>query len=102
MAARTKTRERVDALATGVSSYELQARAIYDEARRAAALIPPREFEDVFQAAPEMEYHHRFVQSVLTWIWYEVHENEVALENLPDVMQGFFLTFEGPFARYWM
>jgi hypothetical protein len=102
MAARTKISEQVDALKFGVTSYEVQAKAVYDEAQRAAALIPMPEFEDVFKAAPEMEYHHRYVQSILTWVWYEVNENGVALEHLPDPLQGFYKAFEEPFARYWM
>ena len=59
MVTRTKISEQVDGLTFGVTSYEVQAKAIYGEAQRAAALIPTTEFEDVFKAAPEMEYHHR-------------------------------------------
>lgn len=102
MATRTKISEQVDELTLGVTSYEVQAKAIYGEAQRAAALIPMTEFEDVFKAAPEMEFHHRYVQSILTWVWYEVNENGVALNNLPDALQGFYQACEAPFARYWM
>ncbi len=102
MGVRTLISEQVDALSLGVTSYEVQARAVYDEAQRAAALIPTREFEDVFTTAPEMEYHHRYVQSILTWVWYEVNENGVSLDHLPDVLQRFYTACEEPFARYWM
>lgn len=102
MAARTRISEQVDALTLDATSFELEAQAIFSEARRAATLIPPREFEDVYEAAPEMEFHHKYVQSVLTWIWYEVHEHHVPLDNLPDVLQCFYLAYEGPFAQYWM
>lgn len=101
MAARTKISEQIDVLKFGVTSYEVRAKAVYDEAKRAAALIPMMEFEDVFKAAPEMEYHHRYVQSILTWVWYEVNENGVPMEHLPDALQGFYKVFEEPFARYW-
>jgi hypothetical protein len=101
MATRTRINEQVDALQLDVTSYEVQAKVVYEEARRAAALIPPREFEDVFQAAPDMEFHHRYVQSVLTWIWFEVNENDVPLDYLPDILQGFYLACEGSFASYW-
>ena len=102
MAARTKISEQVEALQFGVTSYEVQARAVFEEAQRAAALIPVTEFEDVLKAAPEMEYHHRYVQSILTWVWYEVNENDVELECLPEILQGFYKAFEEPFARYWL
>ena len=46
MASRTKISEQVDALKFGVTSYEVQAKAVYDEAQRAAALIPMPEFEE--------------------------------------------------------
>ncbi len=101
MAARTKIREQFNELQFGVTSYEIKARAVFGEAQRAAALIPSTEFEDVLNAAPEMEYHHRYVQSILTWIWFEVNENGVALEHLPDILQGFYIAFEEPFAAYW-
>ena len=102
MAARTKLSEQVDELQLGVTSFEVQAREIFREAQLAAALIPVREFEDVFKAAPEMEYHHRYVQSLLTWVWFEVNENGVTLEHLPEALQGFCKRYEEPFARYWM
>lgn len=102
MVTRTRVSEQVDALQLGSTRYELQAKAVFDQAQRAAALIPIVEFQDVFTAAPEMEYHHRFVQSILTWVWYEVNENGVALEHLPNVLQGFYTAFEERFASYWM
>lgn len=102
MGVRTGISEQVNALRFGVTSYEVQAQAVFEEAQRAAAMIPKQEFEDVFSAAPEMEYHHRFVQSILTWVWYEVNENGVALDHLPDALQGFYNACEEPFSRYWM
>jgi hypothetical protein len=102
MPARTKISEQVEELSFGVTSYEVQAQAVFKEAQRAAALIPIAEFEDVLNAAPEMEYHHRYVQSILTWVWYEVNEHGVPLDNLPDILQGFYKAFEEPFAKYWM
>jgi hypothetical protein len=83
-------------------SYEQAAMAIFEEAQLAAALIPESEFEDVFEAAPDLEFHHRYVQSLLTWIWYEVHENEVPLEDLPQFLGIFFTRYEGLFATYWL
>ena len=102
MATRTQLSEQVDELRLGITSFEAQAKNIFQEAQMAASLIPSIEFEDVFKAAPEMEYHHRFVQSLLTWIWFEVNENDVDLENLPDILQGFYKRYEEPFSRYWM
>jgi hypothetical protein len=102
MAARTKMHEQVDGLKLGVTSFEVRAKKIYKEAQLVAALIPAREFEDVYKAAPEMEYHHRFIQSLLTWVWYEVNENGVPLENLPEALQEFYKRYEEPFASYWM
>ena len=101
MATRTKMMEQVDALEMGVTSFEIQAKAIFGEAKRAASLIPPKEFEDVYRAAPDMEYHHKYVQSVLTWIWFEVHENQVSLDHLPDILRGFYQACEETFAKYW-
>jgi len=102
MATQVQMEEKVDALELGLRGYEEEAQSIFEEALKAAALIPVSEFEDVFEAAPVMEFHHRFVQSVLTWVWYEVHENEVPLENLPLPLGVFFQKYEGPFATYWM
>lgn len=102
MVAQAMVREQVDALEIGVWSFEDQARAAYGEARRAVMLIPGGEFEDVLGAAPEMEFHHRYVQSLLTWIWYEINENEVPLENLPDPISAFYVKYEEVFARYWL
>ena len=102
MAARTKLIEQVEELKLGVTRYEIQAKEIFLEAQLAAALIPITEFEDVLKAAPEMEFHHRYVQSLLTWIWFEINENGVNLENLPDNLQSFYLKYEEPFASYWM
>jgi hypothetical protein len=102
MSTRIRSREQVNALDVGFISFEDRARAAYDEAQRAAALIPPKEFEEVFQAAPEMEFHHRYVQSILTWVWYEVNENHVRLEHLPYALQGFYKKYEEPFGAYWM
>ena len=102
MAARTKLIEQVDDLKLGITSYEVQAKEIFQEAQLAAALIPVREFEDVFKAAPEMEYHHRYVQSLLTWVWFEVNENGVTLDHLPESLQGFYRRYEESFASYWM
>jgi hypothetical protein len=48
-----------------------------------------------------MEFHHRYVQSLLTWIWYEINENEVALEYLPDPICDFYVKYEEAFASYW-
>ena len=101
MSTRTRSREQVSALDFGYVSFEERAKAAYGEAQRAAALIPPREFQEVFQAAPEMEFHHRYVQSILTWVWYEVNENQVRLESLPYVLQGFYKKYEEPFGAYW-
>ncbi|MFN2137124.1 MAG: hypothetical protein ACK2UK_14290 [Candidatus Promineifilaceae bacterium] len=101
MATSTAMRERVGARTLGDAAFEFQACMIFTEAERAAALIPDREFEDIFQSAPDLEYHHRFVQSILTWIWYEVNENEVPLDCLPDILQGFYLACEETFAAYW-
>lgn len=102
MVAQALVREQVDALEIGVWSFEAQARAVFDEARRATVLIPGTEFEEVFNAAPEMDFHHRYVQALLTWTWYEIHENEVGLENLPDPIADFYTKHEPAFARYWM
>ena len=102
MAARTKISEQVDQLKLGITSYEAQAKEIFQEAQLAAALIPVREFEDVFKAAPEMEYHHRYIQSLLTWVWYEVNEYGVTLEHLPETLQGFYSRYEETFASYWL
>jgi hypothetical protein len=94
--------EEVDALELGFRGFEEVAHSIFDEAQRAAALIPSSEFEEVFETAPVMSFHHRFVQSILTWVWYEVHENEVPLENLPLPLGTFFQKYERSFASYWM
>lgn len=102
MVAQAMVREQVDALEIGIWSFEDQARAAYGEARRAVALIPGGEFEEVLNAAPEMEFHHRYVQSLLTWVWYEINENEVALEYLPDLISDFYVKYEETFARYWL
>lgn len=102
MATQVLVREQVDALEIGVWSYEAQARAVYAEAQRAVRYIPGGEFDEVFAAAPEMEFHHRYVQALLTWIWYEIHENEVGLENLPDAITHFYTRYEETFAKYWM
>lgn len=93
--------KRIDALNLGFQGYEEDAQLIFEEAQRAAALIPGSEFEEVFDAAPLLEFHHRYVQSLLTWIWYEVHENEVPLENLPLPLAVFFQKYEAPFATFW-
>ncbi len=93
--------ERVDALDLGLKGYEEESQAIFDQAQKAVALIPGQEFEEVFEAAPVMAFHHKYVQSLLTWIWYEVHENEVPLENLPLPLAAFFQKYEEPFATYW-
>ena len=102
MAARTKIHEQVEELRLGITSFEVKALEIYQEAQFAAALIPVREFEDVFKAAPEMEYHHRYIQSLLTWVWYEVNENRVPLENLPEALERFYKRYEAHFASYWV
>ncbi len=102
MAAKAQMEDKVDALELGLRGFEEVAQAIFDEAQRAAALIPSSEFEEVFDTAPVMAFHHRFVQSILTWIWYEVHENEVPLENLPLPLGTFFQKYERSFAAYWM
>lgn len=102
MVARTKLIEQVEELKLGVTRYEIWAKEIFLEAQLAASLIPITEFEDVFKAAPEMEYHHRYIQSLLTWIWYEINENGVNLEHLPDILQRFYKSYEEPFASYWM
>jgi len=102
MAAQARMEEEVDALELGFRGFEEAAHAIFDEAQRAAALIPSREFEEVYETAPVMAFHHRFVQSILTWVWYEVHENEVPLENLPLALGAFFQKYERSFAAYWM
>jgi hypothetical protein len=102
MAAKAQMEDKVDALELGLRGFEEVAQAIFDEAQRAAALIPSSEFEEVFDTAPVMAFHHRFVQSILTWIWYEVHENEVPLENLPLPLGTFFQKYERSFAEYWM
>ena len=93
--------DRVDALDLGFTGFEEAAQAIFDEAQIAAALIPDQEFREVFEAAPPMSFHHKYVQSLLTWIWYEVHEYEVPLENLPLPLAAFFQEYEKPFAVYW-
>jgi hypothetical protein len=102
VATRTKLSEQVDELRFGVNSFEVRAKKIFQEAQIAAAFIPRLEFEDVFKAAPDMEYHHRFIQSLLTWVWFEVNENGVGLENLPEALQRFFQEYEEPFSQYWM
>jgi len=102
MEAEVQMDQRVDALDLGFRGYEEEAQAIFDDAQRAVALIPGQEFEEVFEAAPTLSFHHRYVQSLLTWIWYEVHENEVPLENLPLPLAAFFQQYEKPFATYWM
>ncbi len=94
--------QQVDELELGMQGFEEDAIAIFDQAQRAAALIPGKEFEEVFEAAPELAFHHKYVQSVLTWVWYEVHEYEVPLENLPLVLASFFQAYEPHFAAYWM
>ncbi len=94
--------EKVDELELGMEGFEEDARAIFVEAQRAAALIPGKEFEEVFEAAPELSFHHRYIQSLLTWIWYEVHEYEVPLENLPLGLASFFQAYERHFAAYWV
>ncbi len=101
MEVEVRMEDRVDALDLGLMGYEAQAEAIFEEAQLAAALIPGLEFEEVFEAAPVLEFHHRYVQSLLTWIWYEVHEYEVPLENLPLPLAVFFQKYEKPFATYW-
>ena len=101
MEAEVRIEERVDALDLGFMAFEEEAQAIFDVAQRAAALIPGQEFEEVFEAAPPMPFHHKYVQSLLTWIWYEVHEYEVPLENLPLPLAAFFQNYEKPFAAYW-
>ena len=93
--------EKIDALDLGFQGFEEGAQKIFDEAQRAAALIPGKEFEEVFEAAPPLSFHHRYVQSLLTWIWYEIHENEVPLENLPLPLAAFFQNYEAPFAQFW-
>ena len=102
MSADARMEEKVDALELGFSEFEEAAHAIFDEAQRAAALIPGSEFEEVFETAPVMAFHHRYVQSILTWVWYELHENEVPLENLPLPLGAFFQKYERSFAAYWM
>jgi hypothetical protein len=102
VATQTKLSEQVDELRLSITSFEAQAKKIFKEAQRAAALIPRIEFEDVFNAAPDMEYHHRYIQSLLTWVWFEVNENGVELDNLPDALQGFYKRYEEPFSHYWM
>jgi hypothetical protein len=95
-------REQIDELELGMKGYEEDAQLIFDEAIQAATWIPAKEFEEVFEAAPELAFHHKYVQSILTWIWYEVHENEVPLENLPLALASFFQAYEPYFATYWM
>jgi len=101
MAEELRMEDRVDALELGFRGFEEAAEAIFDEAQRAVALIPGLEFEEVFEAAPVLSFHHKYVQSLLTWIWYEVHENEVPLENLPLPIAMFFQKYESSFAAYW-
>lgn len=93
--------QQVDELELGMKGFEEDARAIFVEAQRAAALIPEKDFEEVFDAAPELSFHHRYVQSLITWIWYEIHENEVPLECLPLGLAAFFQAYEPYFATYW-
>ena len=102
MVAQTLVREQVDGLEIGVWSFEDQAKAVFVEAQRAVALVPGGEFEEVFEAAPEMEFHHKYVQSLLTWVWYEVNENEVPLELLPDPLGEFYVKHAAAFAQYWL
>ncbi len=94
--------EKIDQLELGMKGFEEDAQAIFEEAQLAAALIPGVEFEEVFEAAPDLAFHHKYVQSILTWVWYEVHENEVPLENLPLPLAVFFQAYEPYFATYWM
>jgi hypothetical protein len=101
MATNVQMENKVDALDLGFRGYEEEAIFIFEEAQRAAALIPGDEFEEVFDAAPPLAFHHRYVQSLLTWIWYEVHEMEVPLENLPLPLAVFFQKYEAPFATFW-
>jgi hypothetical protein len=94
--------QQVDDLELGMKGFEEDAQAVFVEAQLAAALIPGKEFEEVFDAAPDLAFHHKYVQSILTWVWYEVHENEVPLENLPLALASFFQAYEPHFATYWM
>jgi hypothetical protein len=91
----------VDVLEIGFQGFETEAKLVFEEAQRAAALIPGQEFEEVFDAAPPLSFHHRYVQSLLTWIWYEVNENNVPLDNLPLPLSTFFQRYEEPFAAFW-
>lgn len=91
----------IDELELGMEGFEEDAQLIFDEAQRAAALIPGLEFEEVFDAAPDLAFHHKYVESILTWVWYEIHENEVPLENLPLKLATFFQAYEPHFATYW-
>ena len=93
--------EEIDELNLGMKGYEEDAEAIFDQALRAAVLIPGTEFEEVFDAAPDLPFHHKYVESVITWVWYEVHENEVPLENLPLALATFYQAYEPYFATYW-
>ena len=93
--------EHIDELELGMKGYEEDAEAIFDQALRAAMLIPGMEFEEVFDAAPDLAFHHKYVESVITWVWYEVHENEVPIENLPLALASFYQAYEPYFATYW-
>ncbi len=101
MTSEVRMEQKIDELDLGFHGYEEAAELIFAEAQRAAMLIPGQEFEEVFDAAPPLSFHHRYVQSLLTWIWYEVHENEVPLENLPLPLASFFQKYEPPFAKFW-
>ena len=90
------SKEKFDVFQVGIRSYEVEAIVIYEDARRAVLFIPPAEFMDVYETAPEMEFHHKFVQSLLTWVWYEVHKNEVPLENLPEPLSAFSYDTKNP------
>ena len=99
--AQMNQKQDVDVLELGFQGFETEAKLVFEEAQRAAALIPGQEFEEVFDAAPPLSFHHRYVQSLLTWIWYEVHENKVPLDNLPLPLAAFFQKYEEPFAAFW-
>lgn len=101
MAVSTPIREQIELLQLDLPGYEERAFAIFHEAQLAAAMIPSDEFLEVFEAAPDMSFHHRYVQSLLTWIWYEVNEKKVDLDQLPRQLASFYLRHERFFATFW-
>ena len=101
MAVSTPVREQIESLQLAIPGYEERAVAVFGAAQLAAACIPHDEFLEVFNAAPEMSFHHQYVQSVLTWVWYEVHENKMEVRTLPRPLGEFFAQHERFFATFW-